>query len=226
MDDWLKWGLGGAAGLGLLALSGGTAAAGLGSLLGSGGTAAAGTAGAAAGTGAAAGAGATAAGAVGAGAEAATVGGMLAPEATAGAGMFGAGSGAATAPASMMFTTPPVTGAAGFGELSGTLAGTDLAYGSTGAIADASAAAAAAPPPSMLAQLGGYAKTGATMAGKGAAAFGAVNQAMGGGQPTRGAPAARPVFQGPAPQIAPQAPAAQNNNAVLAAIARRRQRGF
>jgi len=221
MNDWWKMALGGAAGAGLLAMTGGAAAPGLAGLLGTGGAAAGAGAGTAAGT-----AGATTAGLLGTGAEAATAGGMLAAEGTgaaatgAGSGLFGA-SGAAGAPGIMSFTTPSVTGATGFGELSGSLAGTDLAYGSPAALADAGAAAAAVPEPGMLAQAGGYAKTGVKAMG----AYNAVNNAAGGNQPQM-APPPRPVFGGEAPQIAPQGQAAPNQNAVLAAIARRRQRGY
>ncbi|MDN4061134.1 hypothetical protein QPK31_23220 [Massilia sp. YIM B02769] len=68
----------------------------------------------------------------------------------------------------------------------------------------------------------GYLKS----AGKAASTYSTVNKAMGGEQPQRRAPQGRPIFQGEAAPIAPTAPAASNNNAVLAAIARRRQRGF
>jgi hypothetical protein len=149
-----------------------------------------------------------------------------------GAGMLAAEG--AAAPGAMAFVTPSVTsggmlgGSAGTGGLSGSLAGTTAEYGTPAMLADSSAAAAAAPPPSMLAQAGGYAKDGM----KAASTFSAVNRAMGGGQPPMQAPAGRPVFQGEAPQISSsmggmgggqQAP---DQNAVLAAIARRRQRGF
>jgi len=72
-------------------------------------------------------------------------------------------------------------------------------------------------------------KAGSTLGsvGKAASTYSSVNRAMGGGQPQRQAPAGRPIFTGEAPQIAGGMGApARGNNAVLAAIARRRQRGY
>jgi hypothetical protein len=65
-------------------------------------------------------------------------------------------------------------------------------------------------------------------AAKGVSAYGAVNNAMGGNRPPPMAPAGGPMFQGQSAPIAPQGGGqpAPNQNAVLAAIARRRQRGF
>lgn len=141
----------------------------------------------------------------------------------------------AAAPGAMTFVTPSVTsggmlggGSAGTGGLSGSLAGTTAEYGTPAMLAESSAAAAAVPPPSMLAQAGGYAKTGM----KAASTYGTVNRAMGGGQPPMQAPAGRPVFQGEQPQISSSmggmggGQPAPDQNAVLAAIARRRQRSF
>lgn len=106
--------------------------------------------------------------------------------------------------------------------MSGSLAGTSFDYGSPAMLAEADAAAAAVPEPGMLAQAGGYAKNGM----KAATAYSNVSRAMGAGQQQQ-APAPRPVFQGEQPSIASGMSApTQNNNAVLAAIARRRARGF
>ena len=117
----------------------------------------------------------------------------------------------------MMFTTPSVTG----GPLSGVLSGTTLDYGTTAGLAEANTAAAGQP--GMLAQAGSALKTGM----KAANTYGTVNKAMGGGQAPMQAPAGRPVFQGEAPQISSSMGApAPDQNAVLAAIARRRQRGY
>jgi len=208
MNDWWKMGLAGVAGAGLLAATGGTALPGI--LAGDGA--------------AAAGAGAAGAGAAGAGAAAGgagTTGGILAGESAGatGLGMLAPEGAAAAAPGAMAFTTPPVAG----GPLSGVLSGTTFDYGTPAMLADANAAAAT-PQPGLLSQVGGYAKTGM----KAASAFGSVNKAMGGGQAPQQAPAPRPIFTGEAPQIAGAmgAPAQTNNNAVLAAIARRRQRGY
>lgn len=217
MNDWWKMGLAGVTGAGLLAATGGAALPGI---LG--------------GTGAAGAAGAAGAGATGAGAGAAGVG-MLGAGATGGAM---AGAGAAAAPGAMSFVTPAITqggmlaggsaGGLGAGGMSGTLAGTSLEYGTPAMLAQAEAAAAAAPAPGLLAQAGGYAQTGM----KAANTFGSVNRAMGGGQPPMQAPAARPVFQGEQPQISSSmggmggGQPAPDQNAVLAAIARRRQRSF
>jgi hypothetical protein len=178
MNDWWKLALGGAAGAGLLAATGGLAAPGL---FGAGGSAAgaAGTAGAAAGAGAAE-----------AGTAAAT-GGLLAGDAAAAGGAGAAGAGAGT----MAFVTPPVMGAAA--PLDGVLAGTSFGYGSPAALADAGATVEA---PGLLAQAQGY----AGQAGKAASAYGTVSHAMGGGQPQQQAPQGRPVFQGDAAPIAPQ----------------------
>lgn len=221
-------GLAGAAGAGLLAATGGAAAGGLGGLFGSTGAAAGagGTAAATGGAGATAGIlGAEAAGAGGAsigmlGADAAT-GSLLYPgtASAASASGFGAGAAAPTAQ-SMMFTTPSVTG----GPLSGALSGTTLDYGTTAGLAEANTAAAGQP--GMLAQAGSALKTGM----KAANTYGTVNKAMGGDQAPMQAPAGRPVFQGEAPQISSSlgdmGGPAPNQNAVLAAIARRRQRGY
>jgi hypothetical protein len=137
----------------------------------------------------------------------------------------------------MTFVTPSVTqggmlagaeagaaGTGGTGGLSGSLAGTSMDYGTPAMLAEANGAAAAAPQPGMFSQAGGYAKNGM----KAASNYNTVNRAMGGGQPQHQAPAGRPVFQGEQAPIASsmggQPP--PNQNAVLAAIARRRQRGF
>jgi len=83
----------------------------------------------------------------------------------------------------------------------------------------------------------GYVANGATLdglkagsafgaAGKAASSYSTVSNAAGGNQPQRQAPAPRPVYQGEQAPIAPQGRSAPNQNAVLAAIARRRQRGF
>ncbi len=220
MNDWWKLGLAGVAGAGLLAATGGAALPGL---LGANGAAAGAGAGAAgaAGAGAATGAAASAAG------TAATTGSVLGGEALTGSVLFpegvgalGAEAGASAAPGVMAFTTPPVAGGA---PLSGSLAGTAFDYGAPGMLADANAAAAAAAPPGLLAKAGGFAKTGMKAAG----AYGSVNRAMGGEQAPQQAPMPRPIFQGEAPSIAGGMGApARNNNAVLAAIARRRQRGY
>jgi len=54
-----------------------------------------------------------------------------------------------------------------------------------------------------------------------------MSQAMGGGQQQRAPAPSQPLFQGEQPSIAGGMGAgAPNNNAVLAAIARRRQRGI
>jgi hypothetical protein len=200
MNKWWKLALGGAAGAGLLAASGGTLAAPLSGLLGT------------AGEGAAAGAAAT--GAAGeAAAGAATGAAADASASAAGAALPGA------------FVTPPVAPWAPVGPLSGVLEGTDMAYGSPAAI---NSMMATTESPGMLAQAGGYAKT----AGKAASAYSTVNQAMGGQQmqPAPPPPPPRPYFSGDAPSFAQAAGAgmqpAPNQNAILAAIARRRQRGF
>lgn len=85
----------------------------------------------------------------------------------------------------------------------------------------------------------GYAANGASLEGlkggstlgsaaKGMSNYNTANRAMGGGQPQHQAPAPRPVFQGEQAPIASSTGGqpAPNQNAVLAAIARRRQRGF
>lgn len=124
-------------------------------------------------------------------------GGMLGAD-TAGAGMLGAAPGTGSA---MAYTTPSIFPASG--ELSGTLAGTDAAYGSQAALANAPSVA----PPTMMEQLGGYAKQGS----KAASTFGTVSGAMGGNAPQRPPPQARPVFQGAAPPIAQQPQQPQEN---------------
>lgn len=191
MNDWWKMALGGAAGAGLLAATGGTAGLGL---FGTGAAEAAAPA-AAAGT-----AGGTLAGELGTGAistgAGSTFGGMnaanalgatLAPE----GGMLAAPTGAG------MFVTPPVMGAAG--PLDGALAGTSAGYGSPAALAQAGAMNTA-PAPGLLAQAQGY----ADQAGKAASAYGTVSHAMGGQPPPQQAPQGRPIFQGDAAPIAPQ----------------------
>ena len=213
MNDWWKVGLAGAAGAGLMALTGGAAAPGLAGLLGGGGAAGA------AGAGAAGAAGAAGMGSAGAGmAGAGLLGAETAGAAGTGLGMLAPEGAAAVAPGATAFVTPPVTGGA---PLSGMLSGTALDYGTQAMLAESSAGAAAAQP-GLMAQAGGYAKSGM----KAASTYGAVNNAMGGNQPQAQAPMGRPVFQGEAPQISTgMAQPARDQNAVLAAIARRRQRG-
>jgi hypothetical protein len=128
MNKWWKAGLLGAGGLGLMALTGGTAAPLLGALGGEGVAAGAGAAGAAE------------AGALGAG--------------SAGAGMLG---GDAAATGALAYTTPSVIPSALGSSLAGSLAGTSAEYGTPAMLAEASSNAAAAPAPSMLSQMGGYA---------------------------------------------------------------------
>ncbi|MEW6022861.1 MAG: hypothetical protein AB1807_12045 [Pseudomonadota bacterium] len=72
-------------------------------------------------------------------------------------------------------------------------------------------------------------KAGSTMQslGKGAATYGRMSQAMGGGQQQRAPAPGQPLFQGEQPSIAGGMGArGSNNNAVLAAIARSRARGI
>lgn len=179
---------------------------------------------AAAGTGAALGAGAAGAGTGLMAAEAAGTGaGMLGADAGA-AGLMGGQAAMAAAPeaGAMAYTTPSIFQAApAGGELSGTLAGTDMAYGSPTALANAPSVA----PPTMMEQLGGYAKQG----GKAASTFGTVNRAMGGSQPQRPPPQGRPVFQGAAPPIAqaqPQMQPQQNQYALALLEQQKRARGM
>jgi hypothetical protein len=162
---------------------------------------------------AAAGAGAAGAGALGAGSAGA---GLLGAEAAGtGAGMLAA---APEVSGAMAYTTPSIFPAAG-GELSGTLAGTDLAYGSPTALANAPSVA----PPTMMEQLGGYAKQGS----KAASTYGTVSGAMGGNQPQRPPPQGRPVFQGEAPPIAQQQMQPQQNQYALALLEQqKRARGM
>lgn len=185
MNNWWKLALGGAAGAGLLAATGGLAAP---ALLGADGAAAAG----------AAGAGAADAGAAAAG------GGLLAGDAAAGGAAAGAGA-AGTAGAgagTMAFVTPPVT--EGSISAAGILGEAPVTEGMLpGAYSDVAGEqyAMAHPAPGLLAQAQGY----AGQAGKAASTYGAVTRAMGGGQPQQQAPHGQPIFQGAAPQIAPQA---------------------
>lgn len=205
MNNWWKGALLGAGALGLSALTGGVAAGPLAGLLGGAGegAAAAGTGAAALGEGAAAGAGMG-------GASAAGMMGAAAPElsgALAGTDLaYGA---TAATPGATAFVTPPVTGGLMGGTsaanmmasamapqaAAGSLVGTDAAYGGAQALANAPSVA-----PSALQQAGEYARMG----GKAASAYGTVQQGMGAGQQPMQAPAPRPIFQGPAPQIAPQ----------------------
>ncbi len=163
--------------------------------------------------------------------------------------MLGAGG---AAPGAMTFVTPAVTegmlggagagagGAAGGGLLGGESATAGMSSldaiaasqpGYTAAQGEAAMNAVAASQPGYVADGSALAnlKTGSTYgsAARGAANYSRMNQAMGGGQQQRPAPQGQPLFQGEQPSIAGGMGApAQNNNAVLAAIARRRQRGF
>lgn len=125
----------------------------------------------------------------------------------AGAGLLGNGAAIGAAPeasSALAYTTPSIfpTATTG-GELSGTLAGTDMAYGSPTALASAPSAA----PPTMMEQMGGYAKQGS----QAASTYGMVNGAMGGNAPQRPPPQARPVFQGQPQPIAQQPQQPQEN---------------
>jgi hypothetical protein len=86
----------------------------------------------------------------------------------------------------------------GGGELSGSLAGTDAAYGSAQALAAAPEVGA----PTFMEQAGTY----GGQAGKAASTYASVNSAVGGNPPPRQAPPPQPVFQGDAPPITPQGP--------------------
>lgn len=150
----------------------------------------------------------------------------------------------------MTFVTPAVTegmlGGAGAGA--GGAAGGGLLGGESATAGMSSLDAIAASQPgyvangsaldSLAASMPNYTPNGAALDGlkagssfgsaaKGAANYGRMNQAMGGGQQQRPAPQGQPLFQGEQPSIASGMGASgSNNNAVLAAIARRRQRGL
>lgn len=152
-----------------------------------------------------------------------------------GAGAAGTAGAATAAPGVTAFVTPGVT-------QGGILAGGESA---TAGMASLDAIAASQPGylangaglEAVAASQPGYVANGAALNGlkagsalgsaaKGVSAYGSMNNAMGGNQAPPPGPAARPAFQGQRPPIAPQGPAPSNNNAVLAAIARRRQRGI
>lgn len=149
----------------------------------------------------------------------------------------------------MTFVTPAITEGmlAGAGSAGGTGAGTGLLGGGSATAGMSSLDAIAASQPGYVANGAGldavsaslpnYTPDGAALAnlkvgsalgaaGKAGANYNTVNKAMGGEQPQRRAPQGRPIFQGEPAPIAPAASAPRNNNAVLAAIARQRQRGF
>ena len=141
---------------------------------------------------AATGAGAAGAGALGAGA-------LGAAEAGAATGLLGAGTGAAAADAgllaaapeaasAMTYVTPSIAGEAGVAEGMQAGAYSDVA-GETYAAAHPAAS--------------GW-QTALGRVNKAGQAYGKVNDAMGGQQQAAPPPQARPVFQGEAPQIAPQ----------------------
>lgn len=192
MNNWWKGALLGAGVLGLSALTGGAASPLVGLLGGEGAAAGAGAAGAA--------------GATGAGEAAA-------------AGSAAAASAAPEAAAATQFVTAPVSsGLLGGGQLSGTLAGTDMAYGGTQALAEAPSVA-----PSMMQQAADYAKMG----GKAASAYGTVQQGMGAGQQApRPAPAPQPIFQGQAAPIAQGLLGAPQGNQFAQMLLAQRQRGM
>jgi hypothetical protein len=105
----------------------------------------------------------------------------------------------------------------GAGDLSGSLAGTDMAYGSTAELASAPSTA-----PSMMQQAGHY----ASMGGKAASTYGMVNGAMGGQQAPMRAPQAQPIYQGQAAPIAPQGLMAPQGNQFAQMLLAQRQRGM
>lgn len=154
----------------------------------------------------------------------------------------------------MTFVTPTVTQGGMLGAAGGT--GTAGTTGSTGAgmlgaesatsgMSSLDAIAASQPGyvangsglEAVAASQPGYVANGAALdglstgtsfgaAGKAVSNYNTMNKAMGGGQQQRQAPASRPVFQGEQAPISQPGQPGQNQNAVLAAIARRRQRGF
>lgn len=147
----------------------------------------------------------------------------------------------------MTFVTPAVTeggmlAGGGAGTGAGMLGGESatagmssldaIAAGQQGYVANgAGLDAVAASQPGYIADGSSLAnlKAGSTLGsvGKGAANYGRMNQAMGGNQQQRPAPQGQPLFQGEQPSIAGGMGASgSSNNAVLAAIARRRQRGI
>ena len=151
----------------------------------------------------------------------------------------------------MTFVTPAVTeggmlAGAGGGAAGGAGAGMLGGESATAGMSSLDAIAASQPGyvangaglDAVSASLPGYVPDGSALAGlkagsaygsaaKGAANYGRMNQAMGGNQQQRPAPQGQPLFQGEQPSIAGGMGAAgSNNNAVLAAIARRRARGI
>lgn len=159
-----------------------------------------------------------------------TEGGMLAGGAGAGAGASGAGGG-------MLAGGGGATGAAAGtgGQATAGMSSLDAIAASqpgyTAAQGEAAMNAVAASQPGYNAA-GGSAlqnlKAGSTMQslGKGAATYGRMSQAMGGGQQQRAPAPGQPLFQGEQPSIAGgMGSRASNNNEVLTRLARLRQRG-
>jgi hypothetical protein len=208
MNNWLKAGLIGAAGAGLLAATGGTAGGMLGPLLSG------------AGEGAAAGGTAAATGATAGAATGATAGAV-------------GGATAAVPAAATAYVTPSVTGGllsaesatAGSTALDA-IAASQPGYAATGAGLDAVAASQ----PGYAA--GGQALNGLkaggmlSSAGKAASAYGTVQNTMGANQQQHApAPQGRPIFQGETPQFAPIAEMGAPQNQFAQMLAQR-QRGM